>query len=315
MSSEHTLIVTTEETRQRLDALVVRRLPDLSRSQVKRLIDDGLVRVNGTPVKAGYAVRPGDSVSVSIPPKPAPTLTPEAIPLRVVYEDADLIVIDKPAGMVVHVGAGVHSGTLVNALLHRFTQLSRLNEDRPGIVHRLDKLTSGLIIVAKNDPAHRALSEQFKTRRVHKEYVALVYGAMPQDAGVIDVAIGRDPSDRKKMSPRARHARSAVTHYTVLEEWPGFTLLRVRLETGRTHQIRVHLHHLNHPVVGDDLYGPHAVRSLSNVPKRKAIEQLGRYFLHAESLALAHPVTDHPLELHAPMPPELVRLLEILRRP
>ncbi|MBI1746662.1 MAG: RluA family pseudouridine synthase [Acidobacteria bacterium] len=312
-TSHRIITVAAGQAAQRLDAFLVKELPELSRSQVQRLIREGYIVVNQKTVKAGYRLRPADVVSIRVPPRPDLTLSAEAIPLQIVYEDDYLIVVDKPAGMVVHSGAGVRSGTLVNALLHRFGSLSQIDAARPGIVHRLDKLTSGLILVAKNDRTHRALSEVFKSRRIRKEYMALVYGSFPHDSGTIDVAIGRDPRDRKKMSPRARHGRAAVTHYSVIKRLAGFTLLRVRLETGRTHQIRVHFHHLQHPVVGDNLYGAAAVRSVREAAKRSAIEELGRYFLHAECLEFMHPDTGQTLHLTSPLPMELEKILTVLK--
>jgi 23S rRNA pseudouridine1911/1915/1917 synthase len=313
MAEERLIPIADEDVHERLDVALAKKLPEFSRSQLKKMIENGLVRVNERATKAGYLLKPEDVVCLRVPAREASQLSAENIPLDVVYEDEDLVVVDKPAGLVVHTGAGIKSGTLVNALLFHFRQLSRLDADRPGIVHRLDKLTSGLVLVAKNEPTHRNLVDQFKARKVKKEYVALVYGALKNEAGTIDLAIGRDPMDRTKMSPRARRPRTALTHYQVLERLAGFTLLRVRPHTGRTHQIRVHLSSIGHPIVGDDVYGSKAFKSLPNQKKRQAVAQLGRYFLHATALAFTHPRTGLALSLQSPLPPELENLLALLR--
>lgn len=311
---QETFTATEEDAHRRLDVLLAKKLSDVSRSQIKKWIDRGLVTVNSRKMKSGYLLKPDDRIRVEIPPQEETILRPEEIPLSILYEDDDMVVVDKPSGLTVHPAAGVKSGTLVNALLFRFKELAEMGDAaRPGIVHRLDKLTSGLLVVAKNPVAHKSLVDQFKARRVKKEYIALVYGRVEQEAGTIDLAIGRDPFDRKKISPRARRARSAVTHYEVVERLPGFTLLRVRLQTGRTHQIRVHLSSIGHPVVGDTVYGSKAFNTIQNPAKRNAVIGLKRYFLHAASLAFSHPRTGAPLVFRSPLPAELVGLLTLLR--
>lgn len=285
-ASQTVFQATGEDAGKRLDQFVVSRLDDVSRARVQQLIEQEKVTVNGKPEKASYRVQDGDDVQLLGPATPPPLkATPENIPLDVVYEDDSLAVINKPAGMMVHAGAGHAAddeedddprtrGTLVNALLYRFNKLSQQGgELRPGIVHRLDKETSGLIIVAKNDSAHKKLAEQFSSRVVKKKYIALVHGWPKQPQGTINAAIGRDRSRRHRMSTRAREGRDAVTHYKVLDElttpYGKFALLEVTIETGRTHQIRVHLASLGHAVVGDTLYGsPHEIAPLSSAYNR-----------------------------------------------
>jgi 23S rRNA pseudouridine1911/1915/1917 synthase len=283
---------------ERLDVFVTRRLPELTRSRVRRLIDGGLVTVDGRrPAKAGAPLEPGQRVHVTLPPPEPLAPAPEAIPLRVVYEDADLLVVDKPAGLAVHPAPGHPSHTLVNAVLARCPELSRAGgEGRPGIVHRLDKDTSGLIIVAKNDAAHLALARQLKEREVEKTYLALVEGRLSPAEGVIDAPLGRHPRHRKKMAVVAG-GREARTRYRVLREIDGRSLVEVRPETGRTHQVRVHFASIGHPVAGDALYG------------RAAPPALRRQFLHAQRLAFRHPRTGERLELEAPLPQDLAQAL------
>lgn len=289
---------------ERLDVFVTRSLPDLTRSRVRKLIDDGSVTVDGrVPAKAGLALDAGARVRVSIaPPRPS-TMEPEAIPLRIVYEDEDLLVVDKPAGMAVHPSAGHDSGTLVHAVLSHCPDLSGIGgEARPGIVHRLDKDTSGLIIVAKNDAAHVALAKQLKDRMVEKTYIALVEGRPKPHQGVIDAPLGRHPVHRKKQAVVER-GRDARTRYRTLRAPPGRALLELRPETGRTHQIRVHLASIGHAVTGDTLYG-----------HGEAPAGLTRQFLHAQRLAFAHPRTGERIELEAPLAPDLQRVLDGLER-
>ncbi|MBI4570402.1 MAG: RluA family pseudouridine synthase [Chloroflexi bacterium] len=290
---------------ERLDVFVTRRLPELTRSRVRRLIDGGLVTIDGRrPAKAGAPLEPGQRVHVTLPP-PAPLASaPEAIPLRVVYEDADLLVVDKPAGLAVHPAPGHPSHTLVNAVLARCPELSRAGgEGRPGIVHRLDKDTSGLIIVAKNDAAHLALARQLKERQVEKTYLALVEGRLSPAEGVIDAPLGRHPRHRKKMAVVAG-GRAARTRYRVLREIDGRSLVEVRPETGRTHPVRVHFASIGHPVAGDALYGRAAP---PGPPAGRA--GLRRQFLHAQRLAFRHPRTGERLELEAPLPQDLAQAL------
>jgi 23S rRNA pseudouridine1911/1915/1917 synthase len=307
---------------------IVSSTPGISRSRIQLLIDQGDVVVNGRAEKASFKLRGGESIRISGEPHPAPLkATPEDIPLDVVYEDSDLAVINKPAGMMVHAGSGQsedarNHGTLVNALLHRFSKLSATGGDlRPGIVHRLDKDTSGLIIVAKNDRAHAALGEMFSSRQVRKTYIALVQDDLPREKGTINAAIARDPLRRTRMTTKpVDNARSAVSHWEVIRRlstrFGRFTLVRVRIETGRTHQIRVHMASIGHPVVGDTLYGGAgqltdqiaAQAATSRAARRnKAPERLvlGRNFLHAAHLEFSHPRTRKLIALEAPLPPEL----------
>ncbi|HEV2577653.1 MAG TPA: RluA family pseudouridine synthase [Acidobacteriaceae bacterium] len=310
--------------KMRLDAYLAKALPDISRGRVQMLIENGQVTLNGSPAKASHKLRGGEEIEIEGEPQLAPLRAePENIPVEIVYEDDDLAVINKPAGMTVHAGAGSledNRGTLVNALLYHFGQrLSSTGGDlRPGIVHRLDKQTSGLIVVAKNDAAHRKLAESFAARDLRKVYIALVHGKVKQDEGTIDLPISRDLVRRTRMTTRRAGGRNAVSHWRVLERIDGalgkFTLLEVRIETGRTHQIRVHLRAIGHPVVGDTLYGaPHHIAPRSHVAHEEPLT-LSRNFLHAAELDLKHPRTGKPLELRAPLPSELTDLLDNLRR-
>lgn len=328
MSEPRTIDVPAEARGQRLDHFLATQLEGVSRSRVQLLIDQGDVLVDGLPHKASLKLRGGERITITGEPHPAPLkAVPEAIPLDVVYEDADLAVVNKPAGMMVHAGSGATDdarsrGTLVNALLHRFQALSSTGgELRPGIVHRLDKDTSGLIVVAKNDRAHAALGAMFAGRRVEKTYIALVQGAVAREKGTINAAVSRDPVRRTRMTTRpSANARSAVSHFGVIRRidsrFGKFTLVSVRIETGRTHQIRVHMASIGHPVVGDTLYSGAGQlrdqRALEATPTRAARRKsepeslrLGRNFLHAARLELTHPLTGKPLRLEAPLPPEL----------
>jgi len=289
---------------ERLDVFIARSLPELTRSRVRRLIDEGLVTIDGRrPAKAGVALEAGRRVAVTLPPPEPPELQPEAIPLRIVYEDADLLVIDKPAGLTVHPAPGHAAHTLVNALLAYCPELAGVGgEGRPGIVHRIDKDTSGLILVAKNDAAHASLARQLKARQVEKTYLALVRGRPDPPEGAIDAPVGRHPKQRKKQAV-VEGGRAARTRYRVLRALDGYSLLEVRPETGRTHQIRVHLASIGHPVAGDALYGRGATPP-----------SLRRQFLHAHRLAFSHPRTGARLELEAPLAQDLAFVLEELQR-
>jgi 23S rRNA pseudouridine1911/1915/1917 synthase len=298
----------------RLDRFLVSVLPEHSRSQIQRLIKDGRVRVGGREARANQAVRVGQQIAIEIPAAVDPIPQAEALPLPILYQDADLIVVDKPAGMVVHPAAGHASGTLVNALLHHVDDLSGIGgEKRPGIVHRLDRGTSGLMVVAKNDAAHDELSRQFREREVEKEYAALVWGEVMAGRR-IDAPIGRDPSNRKKMSSapaRVRRSREAVTRIVRAEHFGRtLTLAHVAIHTGRTHQIRVHLSAIGHPVVGDPLYGGVHRRVPGDL---RAVTHLERPFLHAARLAFAHPADKRRMEFTSPLPADLQRVLDELR--
>ena len=333
MTVPHAIDVPAEARGRRLDQFLTWQLDSVSRSRVQLLIEQGDVLVDGRREKPSLKLRGGERIAITGEPHPAPLkAVPEAIPLDVVYEDSDLAVVNKPAGMMVHAGSGQTDdarsrGTLVNALLHRFKSLSSTGgELRPGIVHRLDKNTSGLIVVAKNDRAHAALGAMFAGRHVRKTYLALVHGAVARQKGSISAAVSRDPVRRTRMTTRpSENARSALSHYEVVRylatRFGKFTLLRVRIETGRTHQIRVHMASIGHPVVGDTLYGGTAqltAQQAAPSPRsaRRAAEperlRLGRNFLHAASLEFAHPLTGKPLQLEAPLPEELAAFLSRL---
>ncbi len=302
------------ETPARLDHHLAALLPEHSRSRIQAWIRGGHVRVNQVRVKTGYIIRPGDEISLLEPETFPSQPEPENLPLSILFEDPDLAVVDKPAGMTCHTGAGIRTGTLVNALLYHFGRLDAGDPSRPGIVHRLDKLTSGVLVVARNPRSHRLLSAQFKSRQVGKAYTALVFGQPKAERGTIDLPIGRAPANRKKISVRARRKRAAVTHYRIAERYAQLTLLDITIETGRTHQIRVHLAHLGHPVVGDTLYGGRRSRDIHDPLLRGEIEGLNRYFLHARSLEFDHPRTGKRLRFEAPLPLELQRLLDLLKR-
>ena len=304
------LLVDSDRAGERLDRYLADAVPGLSRSQAQRLIDDGHVRVEGRTAKANLAVKAGDVVHVALPDPAPATAAAEDIPVPILYEDADLVVVDKPSGMVVHPAAGHSSGTLVNALLHHVDDLSGVGgELRPGIVHRLDKGTSGVMVVAKHDAAHEALAAQFHDRHVEKEYVALVWGVV-QAGRRIDLPIGRDPKDRQKMSARARRARSAVTRITKADHLRGVTLCQVAIHTGRTHQIRVHLSAIGHPVVGDATYGGVKPRVPQDL---RPLMRLDRPFLHAARLAFTHPTDGRAMAFEAPLPEDLQAVIDELR--
>jgi 23S rRNA pseudouridine1911/1915/1917 synthase len=283
----------------RLDKFVGDRCPGLSRTRARRLIEEGCVTVNDRPAKPSFTLSVGDKVDVSVPPESPPDLSPEPIPLEIVYEDADLLVIDKPAGLAVHPAPGHPSHTLANAVLAHLPALAEdVDSLRPGIVHRLDKDTSGLIIVAKNRAAHENLSDQFKSRSVSKAYIVLVKGKLSPESGVIEAAIGRDPRNRQRMAVVAR-GREARTEYRVIQYIGDYSLLEIRPRTGRTHQIRVHLAAIGFPVVGDTTYGV-------------ASPHLSRQFLHASRLGFNLPSTGRPVEFTSPLPPDLEKALSLL---
>ncbi len=324
--------VPAEARGQRLDRFLAMEFASVSRSRVQLLIDQGDVLVDGERAKPSFKLRGGERIVITGEPHPAPLkAVPEDIPLDVVYEDDDMAVINKPAGMMVHAGSGLTEdarsrGTLVNALLHRFEALSTTGGAlRPGIVHRLDKNTSGLIVVAKNDQAHAALGAMFAGRRMQKTYLALVQGSIAREKGTISAGVSRDPVRRTRMTTRpSEHARSAISHYEVVRRiatlFGKFTLLRVRIETGRTHQIRVHLASIGYPVVGDTLYGgaaqfiAQAGKQAQRARRKTDAEplRLGRNFLHAARLEFAHPLTGKLLKLEAPLPEDLTAFLRRL---
>ncbi|HKO19865.1 MAG TPA: RluA family pseudouridine synthase [Acidobacteriaceae bacterium] len=351
--SARMLTATEAATGMRLDAFLAQAIPDISRARAQLLIEAGQVRVGNVPAKASHKLRAGERVSVEGEPRPEPLhATPEDIPLEILYEDQYLAVIDKPAGMMVHAGAGASDdarsrGTLVNALLHHMGKLSNAGgELRPGIVHRLDKETSGAIVIAKDDVTHRKLSEMFSSRRVHKTYLALVHGAVAKDDVTVDLPVARDLVRRTRMTTRRAEGRHAISHVHVLERlktrFGPFTLVEVRIETGRTHQIRVHMQSLGNPVVGDTLYGaPRAFYGMPLAPSRgesntrlsngeagkpnksgagksaattgEDIPKLERNFLHAAHLEFTHPRTGETVSVDAPLPGELQRFLSWVR--
>jgi len=301
--------VAPESDGQRLDRFLVAVLADHSRSQIQKLIADGHVRVAAREARANLAVRAGDRIVVDLPPAAPASVDAEEVPLEILHQDADVVVVNKPPGMVVHPAAGHASGTLVNALLHHIPDLSGIGgEVRPGIVHRLDRGTSGVMVVAKNDAAHQELSRQFHDREVEKEYIALVWGVV-QAGRRIDAAIGRDPVHRQKMSARSRHAREAVTRITRAFHMPGLTLCQVAIHTGRTHQIRVHLSAIGHPIVGDSLYGGVHRRVPGDI---RAVTHLQRPFLHAARLVFTHPRDGRRMEFTADLPADLQDVLDAL---
>jgi 23S rRNA pseudouridine1911/1915/1917 synthase len=306
-----TITVTDDNSGERLDRFLASVLPDRSRSQIQRLIKDGHVQVAGRASKPNQPVKTGQVITIDLPPPVDSALEPQALPLDILYQDADLIVVNKPANMVVHPAAGHADGTLVNALLHHVDDLSGIGgEKRPGIVHRLDRGTSGLMVIAKNDRAHDELARQFHDREVEKEYAALVWGEVMAGRR-IDAPIGRDPSNRKKMSARARRAREAVTRIVEAEHFGRvLTLARVAIYTGRTHQIRVHLSAIGHPIVGDPLYGGVHRRVPGDV---RAVTHLERPFLHAASLVFTHPADGRRMTFTSDLPEDLQRVLDELR--
>jgi 23S rRNA pseudouridine1911/1915/1917 synthase len=316
------------DTGKRLDAFLAEQIDGWSRSRLQRLIENGDVLVNEKEVKASYKVREGDEIDIDLTEEPAARFEPENIPLDIVFEDEYLAVINKPAGMVVHPGAGVSSGTLASAIAWHFKSeppvvtggfkepignppVTTGGSDRVGIVHRLDKDTSGLIVVAKDEQTHEALAEQFRSREVFKSYVALVHGAISENSGTIDRPIARDRWHRTKMTVAAS-GRHALSLWKVRTRYEKFTLLDVEIKTGRTHQIRVHLASINHPVVGDAIYNEGRDNTIPDSEIKKAVEKLGRFFLHAEKLYFTHPKTREDMSFKQPLPSELHSFLETI---
>ncbi len=292
-----------DENAARIDAWLAGKLEEYSRSYIQKLCQDGNIKVNGVQVKSNYKLKTGDLVTAQIPTAEVLQVTAEEIPLDIVYEDEHIVVINKPKGMVVHPAAGNYSGTLVNALMkHCGESLSDINGViRPGIVHRIDKDTSGLLVVAKNNHAHEFLSKKLKTHDIKREYIALVEGIIYENAGKIDAPIGRHPVERKKMSVNLKTGRNAITHFRVLERFPSATYLELKLETGRTHQIRVHMSYINHPIIGDEVYGR----------KKQRFDTQGQV-LHARRLTFEHPVTGRLMEFETPVPEYFTRLIKEL---
>ncbi len=300
---EFRFLITEEMEEERVDKCVAALMGSLSRSYIQKLVRDGQVLVNGQAVKANYRVKNEDEISFFLPEAEEPKILPEDIPLDILYEDQDVLVVNKPKGMVVHPAAGHYSGTLVNGLLYYCKgQLSGINGVlRPGIVHRIDKDTTGSVIVCKNDLAHRSISEQLKEHSVTRRYHAICWGKLPDETGTIDAPVGRHPNDRKKMAVNYKNGKPAVTHYRVLQRFQGFTYVECRLETGRTHQIRVHMASIGHPLLGDEVYGP-----------KKSPYALKGQCLHAKVLGFRQPVTGEYVETDAPLPAYFTELLRKL---
>lgn len=302
MRATHSFDVDGGDAGRRLDVFLAEEIDDLTRSHIQKLIAGGMASVNGETARPSYKVRAGDLVILEVPEPEGLEIKAEPIPLEVYYEDGDVIVVNKPRGMVVHPAAGNYTGTLVNALLHHCPDLSGINGvARPGIVHRLDKYTSGLIMVAKNDAAHLSLAGQLKERSVLRRYLALAHGRVKGQSGVVDAPIGRDPRDRQKMAVTFKNSKHAVTNYRVLRRFNDYTYLELKLETGRTHQIRVHLNYIGHPVAGDPKYGP-----------TRPHFGLEGQFLHASVLGFRHPASGEFLEFEAPLPGVLESILQSL---
>jgi 23S rRNA pseudouridine1911/1915/1917 synthase len=316
---KYTFEIPDGKRKERLDVFLTHAIENSTRTKVQNLIKNNYVQVNGKFVKPSYQLNPGDKVEVRIPVKPRPAQTlPEPIPLDIIYEDDDIIIINKPAGMVVHPALGNYTGTLVNALLYYTQNLSRSSDvDRAGIVHRIDKNTSGLLVVAKNDAAHAKLAKQFSAHSIEREYWAVVWGHFKTPEGVIETKIGRSKSDRKKFAV-VDDGKEAVTYYYVLEEFEYLTLVRLKLRTGRTHQIRVHLSHINHPVFGDPTYGGRKIH-YSNVTSRikqeveNLLEIMKRQALHAKTLGFIHPTTNEFVRFDSELPEDMQTLLKRLR--
>jgi len=305
--------VLSTDAGQRLDTFLAAHIEGWSRARLQRLIEDADVLVNGLVAKSSYKLHANDQIEVELTPPPSTAFAPENIPLDIVFEDDDLIVVNKPAGMVVHPAAGADAGTLANALAYHFAQLSNTaGAARPGIVHRLDKGTSGLLVAAKTESAHENLADQFRSREVFKSYVALVHGHVEKKTDQIDQPIARDPRNRIRMAV-VRGGRPALSIYRVRKRFERFTLLEIELKTGRTHQIRVHLAWLKNPVVGDDVYGGGRDKTVNDAQVRAQISRLGRQFLHAEQLGFRHPRTGKEVRFSAQTPDDLRHLLEILK--
>ena len=306
--TEYTFTAEADDEKIRIDKFVSEQLEDVSRSYIQKLLKDGTVLVNGSACKSNYQVRCNDIICFTLPDSVEPEIVPEDIPLNILYEDSDVIVVNKPKGMVVHPAAGHYSGTLVNALMYHCTDLSGINGVlRPGIVHRIDKDTSGVLVACKNDAAHQSLAEQLKEHSITRVYSAIVQGTFKESEGTIRGAIGRKPSDRKLMAINERNGKPAVTHYRVLETLKNASYVECRLETGRTHQIRVHMASIHHPVLGDEIYGG------KNAAYKLNGEYLQGQTLHARVLGFIHPRTNEYMEFEAPLPEYFNELLDKLR--
>jgi 23S rRNA pseudouridine1911/1915/1917 synthase len=320
MSDNIQIITSSEDNGKRLDLFLAGKGLSLSRSRIQKLIEQGKIQVEGKKVKSHYKIKGDEKIVIEVPPPEKLSLEPQDIPLNIVYEDKDLLVVNKPAGMVVHPAAGNYENTLVNALLFHCKDLSGINGVlRPGIVHRLDKNTSGLLVIAKNDFAHNALADQLKDRTLTREYAALCWGNLPREKGVVETLIGRSGGDRKMMTVVKQKGREAITEYEVLERFPLGDFLRIKLKTGRTHQIRVHFLYLNHPIMGDPEYGGRKkhlgmikgdLKGLAN----QALKLIDRQALHAKKIGFVHPRTGKYLDFESELPEDMKKLLEFLRK-
>lgn len=297
--------LTADESGERIDKFLSRNCENLSRSYIQKLLKDGNIIVNKLAVKANYKIASGDVIHIRIPESEPLDILPEDIPLDILYEDSDILIVNKPKGMVVHPSPGHYTHTLVNAVLyHCGGNLSGINGViRPGIVHRIDMNTTGSLLICKNDRAHQILAEQLKEHSITRRYHAIVHGNIKEDSGTVDAPIGRHPADRKKMSTKSQHGRHAVTHYRVLERFGSYTYIECELETGRTHQIRVHMSSIGHPILGDDVYGP-----------ARCPFKLEGQTLHAKTLGIIHPSTKEYMEFDAPLPQYFQNLLTMLRK-
>ncbi len=319
MSQEFDIVVPAGKKKERLDLFLTHHVENATRTKVQAAIRAGYVLVDGVVARSSHPVAPGEVIHITLPRTPPPDVLPEPIPLVIVYEDDHLLVVNKPAGMVTHPAYGNYTGTLVNALLHHCASLSAVNDvTRPGIVHRLDKDTSGLMVVAKTDQAHAHLARQFARRTIRREYQAIVWGTFAAATGIIEANLGRSKSDRKKMAV-VQEGKRAVTEYTVLERFPYLSLVRLRLQTGRTHQIRVHLAHVQHPVFGDPtyngrriLYGPGSARQKAEV--QALLEILTRQALHARTIGFRHPATGADVLFESSLPEDMTRVLGMIRK-
>jgi 23S rRNA pseudouridine1911/1915/1917 synthase len=320
MPYEFEIIIPPGKKKERLDLFLANHVENATRNKVQRAIQAGSVLVNGKTVKPSHSVAPGEVIHITLPKSPPQDALPEEIPLSILFEDDDLIIVNKPAGMVTHPAYSNYSGTLVNALLHHCNALSTLTDPtRPGIVHRLDKDTSGLMVVAKSDTAHAKLARQFAARTIKREYWALVWGLFKKKEGVIETLLGRSKSDRKKMAV-VEEGKQAITEYSVIEEFSYLTLVRLKLRTGRTHQIRVHLAHINHPVFGDPTYnGRHLIAGPGTVKQKAEVQRLlaliPRQALHAKTLGFTHPMTRSEIFFDSELPEDFMSILTYLHSP
>ena len=306
--SEYRFVVNEEQEDERIDKLCAQLCPEQSRSFIQKLIKDAAVLVNGKAIKPSYSLKEGDKIVIDLPPAMTPDIPAEDIPLDIVYEDTDLLVVNKPKGMVVHPAPGHYSGTLVNALMYHCHDLSGINGVmRPGIVHRIDRDTSGLLVICKNDNAHRSIAEQLKEHSIERIYQAICLGHLKESDGTVDAPIGRDPNERKRMAVHnsLMHAKSAVTHYHVIEQFEQYAHISCRLETGRTHQIRVHMAHIGHPLLGDEVY--------NHIKSNIRIEEPGQV-LHAGVLGFVHPSSGEKMHFEAPLPVYFQNLLKKLKK-